>query len=63
MTAGHFLAEIVFRRLLQLLKNQRQSAAGYMLPCANRDVVAHCHDLVRHHLDLFGHFVETSHES
>ena len=61
----HFLAEVIFRRLLQLLQNHRGDLwRGILLALRHhRDVVARLHDLVRHHLHFFGHFVEAaSHE-
>ena len=63
---GHFLAEVVFRRLLQLLQNQRGNLRRRVLLALrqHRDVVARLHDLIGHHLDLFRHFVEApSHEA
>jgi hypothetical protein len=58
---GNFLAEIVFRRLLQLLQNQRRDLRRRVLLTLRhyRHVVARFHHLIGHHLDLFRHFVET----
>ena len=52
---GHFLAEIVFRRLLQLLQNHRRDLRRRVLLALrqNGDVVARLHDLVGHHLHFF----------
>ncbi len=55
----HFLAEVVFRRLLQLLQNQRRNLRRRVLLTLrqHRHVVARFHHFIRDHLDLFAHFV------
>jgi len=57
---GHLLAEVVFRRLLQLLKNHRGDLRrGVLLPLRDdRYMVAIPLDLVRHHFHFFADFVE-----
>ena len=60
-----FLAQIVFRRLLQLLQNQcGDLGRGMFLPLGQHGyVVARLDDLIRDHLDLFLDFVvAASHE-
>ena len=63
---SHFLAEIVFRGLLQLLQNQRGNLRRCVLLALRHDgdVIARLHDLIGHHLDLFANLVEAaSHEA
>ena len=62
---GNFLAEIVFRRLLQLLQNHRRDLRrGKLLALRHdRHVVAVALNLIRDHLQLFADFViAASHE-
>ena len=56
---GHFLAEVVFRRLLQLLQNHRGDLRrGVFLPLRqNRNVVAIALNLIWDHLQLFANLV------
>ena len=62
----HRLAEVVFRGLLQLLKNHRRDLRrGVFLALRNHGhVIARLHHLVRHHLHLFIDLVvATAHEA
>ena len=63
---SHFLAEIIFRRLLQFLQNHRRNLwRGVLLPLRhNRDVVAVPLHLIRDHLQFFANLIKpASHKS
>ena len=58
---AHLFAEVLLRGLLQLLQDHRGDLRRRILLAVRRDAriaVARAHDLVRHHLHLFGDFVE-----
>ena len=63
---GHLFAEVVFRRLLELLQNHRRDLRRSLLLALrhNRHVVALAHNLIWDHLHFFVHFViAPSHEA